>query len=60
MQSFNQALLQLYKEGVIDKEEALQNATSKSDLALMLKNHDSEKQSNLVGAQDGVIELKLK
>ena len=60
MQSFNQALLQLYKEGIIDKEEALQNATSKADLALMLKNHDTEKQSNLVGAQDGVIELKLK
>ncbi len=60
MQSFNQALLQLYKEGVIDKEEALQNATSKSDLALMLKNHDDEKQSQLVGEDDGVIELKLK
>ena len=60
MQSFNQALLRLYEEGVIDKEEALQHAASRSDLALMLKNHDDAKELNLVGGNDNVIELKIK
>ncbi len=60
MQSFNQALLRLYEEGVIDKEEALQHAASKSDLALMLKKHDDAKEISLVGGNDNVIGLKIK
>ena len=35
-QSFDQAILDLYNEGVITKEEALENATSASDLELKI------------------------
>ncbi|NPA03301.1 MAG: PilT/PilU family type 4a pilus ATPase [Epsilonproteobacteria bacterium] len=60
MQTFDQALLKLYEEGIIDKEEALKNATSKADLALKIKNFEEEHNSKLVGDQDdGVIELKI-
>jgi len=36
MQSFDQALLDLYKEGMISEQEALNYATSKSDLKLKI------------------------
>ncbi len=58
MQSFNQALRDLYVKGVISKEEALSQASSKSDLALLLKEHDER--SKLVGSDDDVIDLKIK
>ena len=60
MQTFDQALLQLYEQGLIDKEEALKNATSKADLALKIKQHEEEQKVKVVGEQDdGVIGLKL-
>ncbi len=58
MQSFDQAILQLYEEGVIEEEEALRNATSRGDMMLKIKQHN-EAQKARVGGDDGVIELKL-
>ena len=37
MQTFDQHLLRLYTEGVIDYEEALRNADSANDLRLSIK-----------------------
>ena len=37
MQSFDQSLMQLYQEGEIDQEEALANATNRSEFALKLR-----------------------
>ena len=37
MQSFDQSLMQLYEEGQIDQEEALANATNRSEFALKLR-----------------------
>jgi twitching motility protein PilT len=37
MQSFDQSLMQLYQEGQIDQEEALANATNRSEFALKLR-----------------------
>ncbi len=57
MQSFDQALLRLYEEGIIDKEEALRNATSRSDLMLKMKDIDAK--SHQESLDEGVIDLKL-
>ncbi len=59
MQTFDQALMKLYEEGVIDEEEALSNASSRGDLALKIKKHNDEKRLNIVGGQEGVIGLKI-
>lgn len=59
MQTFDQALLKLYEEGVIDEEEALSNASSRADMALKIKKSKDEKQASIVGDQDGVIGLKI-
>ncbi len=59
MQTFDQALLKLYEEGMIDEEEALSNASSRADLALKIKKHKDEKQINIVGGEEGVIGLKI-
>ncbi|MBE0491658.1 MAG: PilT/PilU family type 4a pilus ATPase [Sulfurospirillum sp.] len=40
-QTFDQALLALYVDGKISKEEALNNATSRNDLLILLDNADS-------------------
>jgi twitching motility protein PilT len=37
MQTFDQSLMQLYQEGQIDQEEALANATNRSEFALKLR-----------------------
>ena len=37
MQTFDQALFRLYKEGAIDQEKALAHADSRNDLRLMIK-----------------------
>ncbi|MEE4660604.1 MAG: PilT/PilU family type 4a pilus ATPase [Halieaceae bacterium] len=37
MQTFDQALFKLYKEGAIDEEKALSHADSRNDLRLMIK-----------------------
>ena len=59
MQTFDQALLKLYQEGVIDEEEALSNASSRADMALKIKQVKDEKRDDIVGGQDGVIDLKI-
>jgi twitching motility protein PilT len=57
MQSFDQAILKLFEEGVIDEEEALRNATSRGDMTLKIKQlQESRKQ--VVGGE-GIIDLKL-
>jgi twitching motility protein PilT len=45
-QSFDQSLLDLYDEGIISKEQALENATSASDLALKISGLTSGKITN--------------
>ncbi len=45
MQTFDQALFQLFEEGVISYEEALRNADSKNELRLKIK-LDSNRESN--------------
>lgn len=42
-QSFDQAILDLYNEGIISKEQAMENATSPSDLELKIKGLSSGK-----------------
>lgn len=42
-QSFDQSILDLYDEGIISKEQALENATSASDLALKISGLNSSK-----------------
>ena len=41
MQTFDQALYELYNEGVIEYEEAIKHADSKNDLRLLIKLHSS-------------------
>jgi twitching motility protein PilT len=58
MQTFDQALLDLYKEERITREEALLNATNRSDLTMKL----DELNSILRGAEnieDSMIDLKI-
>ena len=54
MQTFDQHLLDLYKEGRITRGEALDKASKRNDLDLMIKNADLEKkqQANLAAGQD--------
>jgi len=42
-QSFDQAILDLYLDGIISKEQALENATSASDLELKISGLSSGK-----------------
>ncbi len=42
-QSFDQSIMDLYDEGIISKEQALENATSASDLALKISGLNSTK-----------------
>ncbi|MRI58401.1 MAG: type IV pili twitching motility protein PilT, partial [Epsilonproteobacteria bacterium] len=57
MQSFDQALLNLFIQGKIDYEEALKNATSRSDLQLKIK-HIIEQQRSQSHSGGGIFELK--
>jgi len=45
-QSFDQALIELYNDGIISKEHALENATSASDLALKMSGLSSGQYEN--------------
>ncbi len=59
MQTFNKAIFELYKSGVIDREEALKHAANKNDLLLMIKEFESSVK-DVVGSEDeDVIDLKL-
>ncbi len=42
-QSFDQSIMDLYEDGIISKEQALENATSASDLALKISGLNSTK-----------------
>jgi twitching motility protein PilU len=42
MQTFDQALFDLYEAGLISCEDALRNADSLNDLRLQIKLHDQE------------------
>ncbi|MBU1927515.1 PilT/PilU family type 4a pilus ATPase [bacterium] len=53
-QSFDQSLLDLYDEGIISKEQALENATSASDLALKISGLTSGKITNATSSAFGV------
>lgn len=63
MQTFDQSLYQLYKQGLISKEEALNNATSPSDMELRMKGllgDESGEVSEEVLEKEDVIDLKIK
>ncbi|QCD53281.1 type IV pilus twitching motility protein PilT [Campylobacter sp. RM16192] len=65
MQTFEQHLLELYNEGIIDKHEALEKSSRRSDLELRIKNADLAKRKMLLENSDnetrdneGIIALK--
>ena len=53
MQTFDQALFDLYEEGRISYEDALRNADSVNDLRLMIKLHSKESKSKDLGENIG-------
>ena len=56
MQTFDQALYELYNEGVIEYDEAIKHADSKNDLRLMIKLHSSRtEQPGESGGTDGLM-----
>ncbi len=57
MQTFDQALLDLYAKGIITEEEALLNATNKSDLRMQLDAFNSANTSHQ-RVEDSIIALK--
>ncbi len=58
MQTFDQALLDLYMSGKISEDEALLNATNSSDLKMKMTNFDSEAGGE-INLEDSMIDLKL-
>ena len=52
-QSFDQAILDLYLDGVISKDQALENATSASDLELKISGLSSGKITSVPRSEDG-------
>ncbi len=57
-QSFDQALLSLYKEGRINQEETLLNASNSADLAMKLRSYNQSINGKEV-LEDSAIELKI-
>ncbi len=57
-QSFDQALLSLYKEGRISEEETLLNASNSADLAMKLRSHNQSISGKEI-LEDSAIELKV-
>ena len=53
MQTFDQALFDLYEEGRISYEDALRNADSVNDLRLMIKLHSKESKTKDLGENIG-------
>ncbi|HHD84086.1 MAG TPA: type IV pili twitching motility protein PilT, partial [Campylobacteraceae bacterium] len=58
MQTFDQALLDLYQRGIIDENEALLNATNRGDLKMQLDNFDSANVGRET-IEDAMIDLKI-
>ena len=59
MQTFDQHLLDLYRDGVITREEALDKASKRNDLDLQIKNVDLAKKRNLATEAGGSTEDML-
>jgi twitching motility protein PilT len=57
-QTFDQALMDLYKNGKITESEALLNATNASDLKMQMTSHDSE-EGGEVDLTSSMIDLKI-
>ncbi|HQT27122.1 MAG TPA: type IV pili twitching motility protein PilT, partial [Burkholderiales bacterium] len=57
MQTFDQALFDLYEEGVISYEDALRNADSVNDLRLQIKLKGSESRER--DLMSGIDHLKI-
>jgi twitching motility protein PilT len=57
-QTFDQALLDLYRVGKITKDEALLNASNKGDLSMKITNYDSATTGE-INLEDSMIDLKL-
>jgi len=58
MQSFDQALLDLYQRGIISEEEALVNASNSADLSMKLRNYN-EASNGVESLDESMIELKV-
>jgi twitching motility protein PilT len=58
MQSFDQALLDLYQRGIISEEEALSNASNSADLAMKLRNYN-EASNGVESLDESMIALKV-
>ena len=54
MQTFDAALLNLYKNNIITREEALNSSTTPNDLAILIE------QASATGTQRGIREIGLK
>ena len=57
-QTFDQALFELYKDGIISQEEALSNASIKADLNMKFKNYNEKISTNHV-LENSIIDLKM-
>ena len=58
MQTFDQALLDLYGRGIIDENEALVNASNRGDLKMQIDNFNNAHQQSETVA-DAMIDLKI-
>ncbi len=58
-QTFDQSLLELYATGVISKQEALANATSRNDLMMDLDYYDAQKSMERKKLDNSFIEEKI-
>jgi twitching motility protein PilU len=56
MQTFDQALFQLYEDGVISYEESMRNADSKNELRLKIK-LQSKREASAAAAQEESLQL---
>ena len=58
MQTFDQALLDLYSRGIIDENEALVNASNRGDLKMQIDNFNNAYQQTQ-SVEDAMIDLKV-
>ncbi len=58
MQTFDQALLDLYDRGIIDEDEALVNASNRGDLKMKIDNFNNAYQQTQ-SVEDAMIDLKV-
>lgn len=58
MQTFDQHILELFRDGIITRDEALDKATIRSDLDLAIKHIISEQKGDIAGVSQKDIKLK--